>query len=166
MDRHVQSDSLLQSLATLNEGSIIHRFLFGYAHQLFELIPRISDSARDVLPEPHKYNVDALVAYYEKQIRDWDSGCALLSTLTTVGPPRGQSPGNTDTTEETFDLLLPSDQMIAGKLYQQALLIFLLSSLYGSERFDLIEPCLDAFACLISSYHQNHQSGRLLCGQP
>lgn len=103
---------------------------------LFELIPRISDAARDVLSEPQKYNVQALIDYYEKQIRNWGSGCALLSTLTTVGPC-GQSLGNTGTTEETFESSLPSDQAIAGKLYQQALLIFLFSLFYGSERVEI-----------------------------
>jgi hypothetical protein len=41
-DRLLDARSLPQPLRTLNQETLIYRFIFGFSHRLFEIIPRIA----------------------------------------------------------------------------------------------------------------------------
>ena len=109
-------EELTGSIRSLIVRSSNHGFMFGYAYELFELIPRISQfSHRRVTTSP-RHNDDELLRgfmAFELQILEWkpDPQCPLISA---------------HISKELDDLA-----RTAGQLYQHALLVFLRIALHG-----------------------------------
>ncbi|KAI9733577.1 MAG: hypothetical protein M1834_003179 [Cirrosporium novae-zelandiae] len=129
-DREVAFDPLVFSLESINRDSNIYGTMFGCAHQLFELIPRISMLANQRLRENEEgissFESIAQLRLLEDKIRSWD-----YSRDDSMRP------------EENYFAL-------AGRIYQQAILAFLYTSFHGPKPPDAdllakVEPCISDF---------------------
>lgn len=129
-------DHLLASLGNLNRGSNTYGFLFGSAHHLFELIPRIrQDAGRADAQAMTTQQVATFITNYAIETRAWRSisSAALLDA--------------------------GSDEELTGSIYEEAILVYLYLSFYASrspksELFEMINPCLDRFVQYLSRFPQ------------
>lgn len=129
LNRRVPADDLLSSLTNLNDGTSHYGFLFGAAHELFELIPQIAQSAEEnESARVSETGCSTVERYYEDKIMSWR--CSLSSDKN----------GSEDS--EIF-----RECSLAGQIYQQALLIFLYTMFHGERcpdqsLFDKVDPCI------------------------
>lgn len=133
VDREIPEDLFLSSdsLVKLNQGNGIHGVLFGSAHELFGLIMPIARSARYFLQHQDLEQREISLRTYEKQIRAWK----YIPT----------SRSYTDACSDSADL---DPYNIAGKVYQQAILIFLYTMFNGpnapsTSLIAKVDACID-----------------------
>ncbi|KAM5356760.1 hypothetical protein ACJ41O_003406 [Fusarium nematophilum] len=124
LDRNLEDASTIRSLATLNKDTTIYGFLFGRAHHLFALIPRIHNLTVQFWHErrPLRPEIEAKYMAYELDVLCWD----------------GQDNGVT------------LAYQLAGRIYQQTLLIFLYLGSHGPQPpttslLAIVNPLIDAF---------------------
>lgn len=114
---------LPQPVQNLNLGSPIHGFLFGYAHELHDAIPRIRNLADRFALEGNSTHVQVQYADIYSAITSWEP-------RTAEGDPGYEQ---------------------VGHMYQAACLIFLRTATYDpSEQptellFSQVEPCVEIF---------------------
>lgn len=134
LTEHLLEPTLLcQPLKTLNHSSSIYGFMFGCAHQLYEMIPRIKDLAAAYKFEDRQ-SIDALEDYalLELEISSWEPE---------------------DNTDPAYEH--------GGRMYQASCLIFLHTLMHGlespsEELYRRVEPCIELF---LSSFKElSHES--------
>lgn len=128
-DRRIHQALPFASLSELNQGKTSYGCLFGCSHQLYESIPLICELARIRMIEADGQSSFTIGRYR-----------SILSSLQSWK------------VEATF---VGSGFDHAGRVYQQACTIFLITAFHGSrgptaELFAEVEPCLDRFLIHLS----------------
>lgn len=125
-NRDIPQDQFLsrEVLSSLNRGTDIYGVLFGSAHELLALINPIARSARHLLSYPNDENRTALLIEYEHQILSWRKPPSICQQITRSAPL------------DSIDVY-----ELAGRIYQQVLLIFLYTMFHGPQA---PTPSLDA----------------------
>lgn len=124
--RDIPQDSLLsyKALSSLNYDTDIYGVLFGSAHKLFSLINPITRSARHFLQHPDDEKREAQLIAYETQVLGWKH-------MSVAPSPNPTQPVGT----VTYGYFRSTDNCdayaTAGKIYQQAILIFLYTMFHG-----------------------------------
>ncbi|KAH8700394.1 fungal-specific transcription factor domain-containing protein [Talaromyces proteolyticus] len=113
-ENHGERDSVVSRLDSLNRGTDSYGLLFGCAHSLFEMIPRI-EMLRYVPSTPANSNL---------QKSRYDMFCILENKIMTWEPPE-------ELAELSIDDETASDYRITGRIHQQAVLVYLYTSYYG-----------------------------------